>query len=315
MTVALVEIEVSSAEVKGKFIVGVADKLPEAVDLLLGNDIVFGVSSVNVVTRSQSKQAAQTSNSVSTTISPSNNDNTVISCKVKLDNTDSNESNENESIGLENLFEPITIDKETNEKLKGLQVNDPSLASLFEPVSDQSSLGEDRIEYFLNNKGILMRKWRDRNDTAGGGNEVIQTLMSHCFQSELLNLAQDASTSGHLGVAKTQSRLLQHFCWPNLFKDLKEYCRTCDTCQRIGKNNRKPKASLITLPIISESFKRISIDIVDTLKPTSKGCRFILTVIDHATRWPHAFPLVHHTAADIADAMMSYFTLYGFPSE
>ena len=88
MTVALVEIEVSSAEVKDKFIVRLADKLPEAVDLLLGNDIVLGVSSVTVVTRSQSKQAAQTSNSVSTTTSPSNNDNIVISCEVKLDNTD-----------------------------------------------------------------------------------------------------------------------------------------------------------------------------------------------------------------------------------
>ena len=160
-----------------------------------------------------------------------------------------------------------------------------------------------------------MRKWRDRNDTAGGGNEVIQTLVPHCLRSQLLNLAHDASTSGHLGMAKTQSRLLQHFYWPNLFKDVKEYCRTCDTCQRIGKNNRKPKAPLITPPIISESFKRISIDIVGPLKPTSKGCRFILTVIDHATRWLHAFPLVRHTAADIADAMMSYFTLYGFPSE
>ena len=73
-------------------------------------------------------------------------------------------------------------------------------------------------------------------------------------------------------MAKTQSRLLQYFYWPNLFKDVKEYCRTCDICQRIGKNNRKPKAPLITPPIISESFKHLSIDIVGPLKPTCKGC-------------------------------------------
>ena len=63
---------------------------------------------------------------MSTTTSTSKNDNIVISCEVRLDNTDSNESNENESNDLENLFEPITIDKVTSEKLKELQVNYPN---------------------------------------------------------------------------------------------------------------------------------------------------------------------------------------------
>ena len=51
--------------------------------------------------------------------------------------------------------------------------------------------------------------------------------------------------AGHLGVRKTQDRILNHFWWPTLRKDVSEYCRSCHTCQVVGKPNQKiPTASL-----------------------------------------------------------------------
>jgi hypothetical protein len=83
----------------------------------------------------------------------------------------------------------------------------------------------------------------------------------------------------------------------------------------MGKESAKSKAPLQLPPIIGQPFQRISIDIVGPLKPCSDGSRFILTIMDHATRWPHAYPLLRHTAADVADAMINYFTLFGLCNE
>ena len=45
---------------------------------------------------------------------------------------------------------------------------------------------------------------------------------------------------GHAGAMKTQAKILQAgFYWPNLFKDVHEYIKQCDPCQRSGKISRR----------------------------------------------------------------------------
>jgi len=48
-------------------------------------------------------------------------------------------------------------------------------------------------------------------------------------------VAHEIPAAGHLGVAKTKDNLLCHFYCPSLSKDTKELCRSCDVCQRLGK--------------------------------------------------------------------------------
>ena len=63
--------------------------------------------------------------------------------------------------------------------------------------------------------------------------------------------------AGHLGVRKTHDRIFNHFWWPTIRKDVSEYCRSCHTCQVVGKPNQKiPSASLKPIPAFDESFSR-----------------------------------------------------------
>ena len=41
-------------------------------------------------------------------------------------------------------------------------------------------------------------------------------------------------SAAHLGVAKTTARLQRHFYWPGITSDVKQFCRTCDACQRLA---------------------------------------------------------------------------------
>ena len=91
---------------------------------------------------------------------------------------------------------------------------------------------------------------------------------------------------------------------------------SCDIYQRLGKGSKLPIACLHPLPVTDEPFKRIAIDIVGPLPVcTNTGNRFILTIIDHCTHFPEAIPLVKHDEIDVAIALVSVFSRYGFAHE
>ena len=75
-------------------------------------------------------------------------------------------------------------------------------------------------------------------------------------------IAHDIPAAGHLSVAKTKARLQRHFYWPGIFNDVKKFCRTCDVCQRLGKGISPSVAPLHLLPVESEPFCQIAIDII-----------------------------------------------------
>uniref|UniRef100_A0A8C5LLD7 Gypsy retrotransposon integrase-like protein 1 n=1 Tax=Leptobrachium leishanense TaxID=445787 RepID=A0A8C5LLD7_9ANUR len=135
-------------------------------------------------------------------------------------------------------------------------------------------------------------------------------------RQELLRLAHDIPLAGHLGQKKTRHRLARAFFWPRLSEDTREYCRTCPVCQKTGKAGDHPKAPLHPMPIIQEPFSRVAVDIIGPLpRPSATGKRYILTVVDYATRYPEAVALANIQADTVADALLRVFTRVGFPWE
>jgi hypothetical protein len=159
---------------------------------------------------------------------------------------------------------------------------------------------------------ILMHHEASRKQTQGSNRLVAP----QSLRDKLMHLAHDIPASGHLGVAKTKARLSYHFYWPHMSKQVTQYVRSCDICQRLGKGQKPHPAPLIPLPLVTEPFSRIAIDIVGPLPVCPKsGNRFILTVLDLATHYPEAIPLPDHTAQRVATALASVFSRFGFPNE
>lgn len=70
------------------------------------------------------------------------------------------------------------------------------------------------------------------------------------------------------------------------------------------------------MPFIEIPFEQIAVDIVGPIHPmTERKNRYILTVIDYATRYPEAIPLPHIEAERVAEALISIFTRVGIPKE
>ena len=62
------------------------------------------------------------------------------------------------------------------------------------------------------------------------------------------------------------------------------------------------------MPIIETPFDRIALDIVGPLPKTSRGHRYILVLVDYATRYPEALPLRAATAKAVARELMLLFS-------
>ena len=70
------------------------------------------------------------------------------------------------------------------------------------------------------------------------------------------------------------------------------------------------------MPVIDVPFDRVAIDLVGPLHPCSdRGHRYILVLVDYATRYPEATPLKSIEAERVAEELVVMFTRLGFPRE
>ncbi|GFX55792.1 hypothetical protein TNCV_3428631 [Trichonephila clavipes] len=98
-------------------------------------------------------------------------------------------------------------------------------------------------------------------------------------------------------------------------KDVEEFVKTCDSCQRVGKPRDKAKAPLKLVPIISEVFSKINIDAVGPLPVSTKQNRYLITSICVASKYSEAIPVESITSPNVIDALLNIFSRIGFPRE
>ena len=68
----------------------------------------------------------------------------------------------------------------------------------------------------------------------GGQNVFQQLVMPKEYWEEMLCLVHEVPMSSHLGIAKIRNKLLEHFYWPGVEKDVKTLCSSCQICQNAG---------------------------------------------------------------------------------
>jgi len=194
------------------------------------------------------------------------------------------------------------------------QHKDPDISCLFQRTVDENEISSNPVCYFVKN-GVLIRKWRPPDVSAEDEWAVkYQVVIPKAYQREILSMAHETPLAGHLGVNKTYWKILSHFYWPGLKKDVAEFCRSCNTCQIVGKPNQSiPKAPLQPIPAFEEPFSRIIIDCVGPLPRTRSGNQYLLTIMCASTRFPEAIPLRNIKTKTIVKALTKFFSMFGLP--
>ena len=116
----------------------------------------------------------------------------------------------------------------------------------------------------------------------------------------------------YMGARRVKALLRQKFIWPGMGQEVIQYCRSCSICQKCAKNPAR-KVPMLERVVMSEPFEVMGFDIVGPLPKGKGGCRFLLTAICMATKWPEAISLRSITAKAVALGMMEMFSRTGIP--
>lgn len=140
-------------------------------------------------------------------------------------------------------------------------------------------------------------------------------VVPRCLRANILEVFHDDATAGHLAFYKTYDRIQKRFFWPGLSSSVAtKYVASCPSCQLRKRSTSAPAGMLQPLPCPSAPFEVVGIDLYGPLPLTSTGHRWIVTAVDHLTRYAEIAPLCTGCASEVADFFLqAIFLRHGPP--
>ena len=126
----------------------------------------------------------------------------------------------------------------------------------------------------------------------------------------------DSPIAGHLGREKTFLAVSRDFFWPNQYRWVRKYVRTCETCQRV-KPSGHSNAPLHSLQLPLSAWKSISMDFIFGLPADKHGRTGILVFVCRFSKMTHLAAVSDTISADETAKLFVnlIFRLHGMPDE
>ena len=88
-------------------------------------------------------------------------------------------------------------------------------------------------------------------------------------------------------------------------KDIRKYITQCALCCREKAKVQDYPLQMTEIP--EHHFDKIAIDLVTECETSSSGNKHILTIVDHLTGWPEAFPIPDKSADTIVSTFINQY--------
>ena len=111
-------------------------------------------------------------------------------------------------------------------------------------------------------------------------------------------------SGGHQGVKRTYEKVRARYYWPNMFKDIEEWCQGCRECM-MRKSPGGLRLSMSQIPIPSEPWEYISVDVMGPFVTAEEsGNKFVVVFCDLLTRYVETIPLRVQDALSLARGLV-----------
>jgi len=115
----------------------------------------------------------------------------------------------------------------------------------------------------------------------------------------------DSLIGGHLGIAKTYSKVMDIFYWFEMRRDVENYVRNCHICESL-KNPVETQRAPLHPHSSGAPLEKIAVDIL-VVPISDKRNKYIIVIGDYFTKWVEVFPLKSHTAVVVAEILVDRF--------
>ena len=154
--------------------------------------------------------------------------------------------------------------------------------------------------------------WEDPYLFRIGADQVIRRCVHGDEARNILRHCHEGPTGGHHGVAVMARKIFDAgFYWPTIFRDVQNFIRTCDACQRasnISNRNEMPQTNIQ----VCEIFDVWGMDFMGPF-PTSRGNKYILVAVDYVSKWVEAQALPTNDARVVVKFLKKLFSRFGTP--
>ena len=133
---------------------------------------------------------------------------------------------------------------------------------------------------------------------------------------QVLQHRHDTRLAGHFGIHKTADLVARDYWWPQQWKFVKEFVRSCDTCARSKAPRHRPYGLLQPLPVPFRPWASLTMDFITDL-PLSDGADAVMVIVERLTKMSHFIPCNKAiTAEQTADLFIHHvLRLHGLPEE
>lgn len=100
-----------------------------------------------------------------------------------------------------------------------------------------------------------------------------------------------AFSGGHLGRDKLLKRLEYSFWWPGMPTAVADFVKKCPVCQAVKPTSQAKPGLLKSLPVPDRPMASLIMDYVGPLPRTTRGNRYVLTVVDRMSKFMLLLPL------------------------
>jgi len=157
--------------------------------------------------------------------------------------------------------------------------------------------------------GLLKRRF----ESVDGTTCRWQIVWPKQLRTEFLKIAHSGMTGGHLGCKKTAAAVQSRAYWPPWSSDSSVFLKKCAECAQYHRGALPRRAELQT-PLVGEPWEKVSVDITGPHPKSTRQNQYILTVVDHFSKWAEAIPIRNHTAPVVARSLLVHvFSRFGMP--
>jgi hypothetical protein len=214
------------------------------------------------------------------------------------------------------ILEQFNVKSEQNE-----QLNDADLVWIMNLIRSHGDMKPIGVSCSNNIQRILLKEYDKlrivdgfllRETETEDGLKKSQLVIAKSNVNGIIRMAHSSVFGAHLGRVKTIERVLDRFYRPELIQQIKEFIRTCDTCQKVKAIIRTGADMMIIKPIRPNQL--VTTDLAGPFIRSTKGNKYFMVMMDHFTKYLQIYPLRNITAESVAKKIVkSWCCIFGIP--